>query len=56
MNPAWSKREFEEKLRAKGARYHIHHPFHRLLHTGRLESPLATRSLAAFRFSAVSEP
>lgn len=25
---AWSKQEFEQQLRALGARYHIHHPFH----------------------------
>lgn len=32
-----SAEELEEALRAIGeARYHIHHPFHRLLHTGKL--------------------
>ncbi|HEX2332502.1 MAG TPA: pyrroloquinoline-quinone synthase PqqC [Burkholderiales bacterium] len=35
MNPAWSKREFEEKLRAKGVRYHIHHPLHIAMNSGR---------------------
>ena len=34
MNP-WSKAEFEEKLRAKGERYHIHHPFHVAMNSGR---------------------
>ena len=34
MNP-WSKAQFEEKLRAKGARYHIHHPFHVAMNSGR---------------------
>ena len=34
MNP-WSKTEFEEKLRAKGDRYHIHHPFHVAMNSGR---------------------
>ena len=34
MNP-WSKAEFEEQLRAKGARYHIHHPFHVAMNAGR---------------------
>ena len=34
MNP-WSKPEFEEKLRAKGDRYHIHHPFHVAMNSGR---------------------
>ena len=34
MNP-WTKKEFEEKLRAKGDRYHIHHPFHVAMNSGR---------------------
>ena len=34
MNP-WSKTEFEERLRAKGDRYHIHHPFHVAMNSGR---------------------
>ena len=34
MNP-WSKTEFEEKLRAQGERYHIHHPFHVAMNSGR---------------------
>ena len=34
MNP-WTKTEFEEKLRAKGDRYHIHHPFHVAMNGGR---------------------
>ena len=34
MNP-WSRTEFEEKLRAKGERYHIHHPFHLAMNSGR---------------------
>ena len=34
MNP-WTKTEFEEKLRAKGDRYHIHHPFHVAMNAGR---------------------
>jgi pyrroloquinoline-quinone synthase len=34
LNP-WSKTEFEEKLRAKGDRYHIHHPFHVAMNAGR---------------------
>jgi pyrroloquinoline-quinone synthase len=33
LNP-WSKTEFEEKLRAKGDRYHIHHPFHAAMNSG----------------------
>jgi len=34
LNP-WSKAQFEEKLRAKGKRYHIHHPFHVAMNNGR---------------------
>jgi pyrroloquinoline-quinone synthase len=34
LNP-WSKTEFEEQLRAKGERYHIHHPFHVAMNSGR---------------------
>lgn len=32
----WTREEFERQLRAKGAGYHIHHPFHVLMHEGRL--------------------
>ena len=35
MIPPWSEREFETELRAKGARYHIHHPFHVAMNSGR---------------------
>jgi pyrroloquinoline-quinone synthase len=31
----WTRKEFEEKLRAKGDRYHIHHPFHVAMNAGR---------------------
>jgi pyrroloquinoline-quinone synthase len=31
----WSKAEFEDRLRAKGDRYHIHHPFHVAMNSGR---------------------
>ncbi|HEY6824969.1 MAG TPA: pyrroloquinoline-quinone synthase PqqC [Steroidobacteraceae bacterium] len=31
----WSQREFEAQLRAKGARYHIHHPYHVAMNSGR---------------------
>ena len=34
MSP-WTKTEFEQKLRAKGDRYHIHHPFHVAMNSGR---------------------
>lgn len=32
----WSKEEFERQLRAKGDRYHIHHPFQVAMNTGKL--------------------
>ena len=35
MSPPWSEHEFEAELRAKGARYHIHHPFHVAMNRGR---------------------
>jgi pyrroloquinoline-quinone synthase len=31
----WSRAEFEAELRAKGVRYHIHHPFHLAMNGGR---------------------
>lgn len=31
---AWTREEFENRLRALGARYHIHHPYHRMMHAG----------------------
>jgi pyrroloquinoline-quinone synthase len=31
----WSRAQFEEELRAKGARYHIHHPFHVAMNGGK---------------------
>ena len=34
MTP-WNKTEFEKQLRAKGDRYHIHHPFHVAMNSGR---------------------
>jgi pyrroloquinoline-quinone synthase len=30
----WSREEFEAALRAKGVRYHIHHPFHVAMNSG----------------------
>ncbi len=32
--PPWSPSEFEEQLRAKGAAYHIHHPFNVRMNAG----------------------
>ena len=31
----WSRQDFERALRAKGDRYHIHHPFHVAMNSGR---------------------
>ncbi len=31
---AWSRDQFEQKLRDKGAYYHIHHPFHKRMNAG----------------------
>ncbi|CAN7439069.1 pyrroloquinoline-quinone synthase PqqC [Variovorax paradoxus] len=33
--PAWSREEFEAKLRERGRSYHIHHPFNVMLNSGR---------------------
>ena len=33
----WSREEFEQKLRDKERYYHIHHPFHLLMNTGKLD-------------------
>jgi pyrroloquinoline-quinone synthase len=33
----WTEQEFVEQLRAKGARYHIHHPFQVLMNEGKLD-------------------
>lgn len=35
MNEAWPREEFERRLRAKGAYYHIHHPFQVAMNAGR---------------------
>jgi pyrroloquinoline-quinone synthase len=34
-NAAWNHEEFEARLRERGAAYHIHHPFNRMLNEGR---------------------
>lgn len=46
---AWSRAEFEEQLRAKGAGYHIHHPFNIRMNSGQL-SPEQIRGWVANRF------
>jgi pyrroloquinoline-quinone synthase len=35
MNAAWSREEFEARLRERGKAYHIHHPYNVMLNTGR---------------------
>lgn len=47
--PAWSRTQFEAQLRARGDRYHIHHPFNRMLNAGRA-TPEQVRGWVANRF------
>jgi pyrroloquinoline-quinone synthase len=49
MNLAWDREEFEQRLRAKGAGYHIHHPFNIRMHNGEL-TPEQIRGWVANRF------
>jgi pyrroloquinoline-quinone synthase len=46
---AWTRAEFEQQLRALGSRYHIHHPFNRMLNTGGA-TPEQIRGWVANRF------
>ena len=46
---AWSRDEFEAQLRARGAGYHIHHPFNVRMHEGQL-NPDQIRGWVANRF------
>ena len=46
---SWSRTEFEQQLRALGSRYHIHHPFNRMLNSGRA-TPGQVRGWVANRF------
>jgi pyrroloquinoline-quinone synthase len=46
---AWSRGEFEAKLRESGRSYHIHHPFNVMLNTGRA-TPEQVRGWVANRF------
>jgi pyrroloquinoline-quinone synthase len=46
---AWSREEFEKQLRAKGAGYHIHHPFNVAMNSGKL-SPEQIRGWVQNRF------
>jgi len=47
--PAWSREQFEAQLRGLGRRYHIHHPFHRMMHEGRC-APEQIRGWVANRY------
>lgn len=49
MKKAWSPEEFEEKLRDKGRLYHIHHPYHVTMNTGK-STPEQIRGWVANRF------
>lgn len=53
MNPSeatpWSREEFERQLRAKEKYYHINHPFHVLMNSGKLEKA-AIQGWVANRF------
>ncbi|NML45601.1 pyrroloquinoline-quinone synthase PqqC [Ramlibacter sp. G-1-2-2] len=49
MSSPWTRVEFEERLRALGSRYHIHHPFNRMLNGGRA-TPMQIRGWVANRF------
>jgi pyrroloquinoline-quinone synthase len=46
---AWTHDEFEAELKARGNRYHIHHPFNVMLNTGRA-TPEQIRGWVANRF------
>ena len=46
---AWTREEFEQRLRESGRAYHIHHPFNVMLNTGRAE-PEQIRGWVANRF------
>ena len=49
MAEAWSPERFEQELRALGARYHIHHPYQRMMNAGEL-SRAQIRGWVANRF------
>ncbi|MFT3666114.1 pyrroloquinoline-quinone synthase PqqC [Piscinibacter sp.] len=46
---AWTRAEFEARLRERGRSYHIHHPFNVMLNTGRA-TPEQIRGWVANRF------
>ena len=47
---AWTREEFEARLREQGRAYHIHHPFNVMLNTGRA-TPEQIRGWVANRYS-----
>jgi pyrroloquinoline-quinone synthase len=47
--PAWTREEFERRLREAGRAYHIHHPFNLMLNGGRA-TPAQIRGWVANRF------
>src|SRR5664279_4195623 len=47
--PAWSREEFEAQLRENGKAYHIHHPFNKMLNTGKA-TPEQIRGWVANRY------
>ena len=46
---AWTREEFEQQLRERGASYHIHHPYNRMLNEGRA-TPEQIRGWVANRY------
>lgn len=49
MSEPWSRDEFEKKLRDKGRFYHIHHPYHVAMNSGK-STPEQIRGWVANRF------
>ncbi len=49
LEPAWSRDDFEARLRERGKAYHIHHPFNVMLNSGRA-TPEQIRGWVANRF------
>ncbi len=49
MTQAWTRQEFERRLRDKGRLYHIHHPYHIAMNTGQ-SSRSQIRGWVANRF------
>jgi pyrroloquinoline-quinone synthase len=48
--PAWTREEFEARLRDKGRAYHIHHPYNVMLNTGKA-TPHQIRGWVANRYA-----